>query len=508
MSIRVWDTRPEVRRIDWNSLLPLLEPSDYTIAREVILRGVAALYFIAFLSSFNQFPALLGDNGLSPAPQFLKRLLRQRTPSLFNWRTTTYSDRLLRSICVIGMLLSISVVAGGVQLGPAWVPIPVFLLMWWLYMSIVSIGQQFYGFGWESLILETGFIVGFLGTPQVAPPMLILLFLRWTLFRVEFGAGMIKMRSDNSWRDLTAMDYHHQTQPMPNPLSRWAHRKPPWWHRSETLGSHIIQLVMPWLLFFPQPIASIGATIIIFSQLALVITGNYAWLNWITILIAFSGISDSFLKMLVGGGWPGWGGNLFATVAEGNAQVQSPVWWFIVIAVVFIWLVVLSWLPLRNLFSSRQLMNASFNRWHLVNAYGAFGSMTQMRRELIIEGTLSTDPATDNWHAYEFKGKPGDVFRKAPQVAPYHLRLDWMMWFLALGSWRQAWFSAFLEKILDGDPQIRRLLRTDSFDGQAPELIRVRVFEYRYTTRQERQQTGQWWWREELGTLVSPSGLE
>src|SRR5699024_1224049 len=250
----------------------------------------------------------------------------------------------------------------------------------------------------------------------------------------------------------------------------------------------------------------------------------------------------------------------------------------------------------------RQLMNASFNRWHLVNAYGAFGSMTQMRRELIIEGTLSTDPATDNRHAYEFKGKPGDAFRKAPQVAPYnlrldwmmwflalgswrqawfsaflekildgdpqirrllrtdsfdgqtpelirvrvfeyryttrqerqqdrksvvevnrakrdcssdvcssdlyHLRLDWMMWFLALGSWRQAWFSAFLEKILDGDPQIRRLLRTDSFDGQTPELIRVRVFEYRYTTRQERQQTGQWWWREESGTLVSPSGLE
>src|SRR5699024_337171 len=220
MSIRVWDTRPEVRRIDWNSLLPLLEASDYTIAREVILRGVAALYFIAFLSSFYQFPALLGDNGLSPAPQFRERLRRLRAPSLVSRRPTTYSARLLRSFCVIGMLLRISVVAGGVQLGPAWVPIPVFLLMWWLYMSIVSIGQEFYGFGWESLILETGFIVGFLGTPQVAPPMLILLFLRWTLFRVEFGAGMIKMRSDNSWRDLTAMDYHHQTQPMPNPLSR------------------------------------------------------------------------------------------------------------------------------------------------------------------------------------------------------------------------------------------------------------------------------------------------
>src|SRR5699024_10936993 len=294
-----------------------------------------------------------------------KRLLRQRTPSLFNWRTTTYSDRLLRSICVIGMLLSISVVVGVVQLGPAWVPIPVFLLMWWLYMSIVSIGQQFYGFGWESLILETGFIVGFLGTPQVAPPMLILLFLRWTLFRVEFGAGMIKMRGDNSWRDLTAMDYHHQTQPMPNTLSRWAHRKPPWWHRSETLGSHIIQLVMPWLLFFPQPIASIAATIIILSQLALVVTGNYAWLNWVTILIVFSAISDSFLYSLVGGGWPAWGWEHIAAVLRGEAETQSPAWWFVLIAVVFVFLCVLSWQPLLNLFSSHQLMNVSFNRWHL-----------------------------------------------------------------------------------------------------------------------------------------------
>src|SRR5699024_228858 len=118
MSIRVWDTRPEVRRIDWNSLLPLLEPSDYTISREVILRGVAALYFLAVLTSFNQSPSLLCDSGLRPAPQFLNRLLRQRTPSLFNRPTTTYSDRLLRSFRCIGMLLSISLVVGVVQLGP------------------------------------------------------------------------------------------------------------------------------------------------------------------------------------------------------------------------------------------------------------------------------------------------------------------------------------------------------------------------------------------------------
>ncbi|MDN6498504.1 MAG: lipase maturation factor family protein, partial [Yaniella sp.] len=466
--------------MDFSAWLPLLEATDYTIAREVLLRGVATLYFVAFLGAFNQFPALLGERGLSPAPEFIERTSARNGPSLFRWRFTPYSDRLLRIVCLIGMALSLCVVVGIVQLGPAWTTIPVFLIMWWLYLSIVSIGQYYYGFGWESLLLEVGFIVAFLGTSDVPPPFLILLFLRWTVFRVEFGAGMIKMRGDTSWRDFTAMNYHHQTQPMPNLLSRWAHQKPQWWHKAETLGSHVIQLVFPWLLFFPQPIASIAACVIILSQLALVATGNYAWLNWLTILVAFSALSDSFLRSLVGGGWPGWGWEQVVAVLNGQVTTQSSAW-LLLTAVAFLFLCALSWRPLLNLFSSRQRMNASFNRWHLVNAYGAFGSMTQVRRELIIEGTLSTDPSSETgWQAYEFKGKPGDVYRRAPQVAPYHLRLDWMMWFLALGSGEALWFRRLLDKIVDGDPAIRRLLGTDPFNGQPPVLIRVRVFEYRY----------------------------
>ena len=497
----------EVVPIDWGTWLPLLEATDYTIAAEVLLRGVAALYFVAFLGAFNQFPALLGERGLSPAPEFIERTSASDAPSLFRWRFTPYSDRLLRAVSLIGMGLSLSVVIGIVQLGPAWTTIIVFLLLWWLYLSIVNIGQYYYGFGWESLLLEVGFIVAFLGTPGVAPPLLVLLFLRWTVFRVDFGAGMIKMRGDTSWRDFTAMNYHHQTQPMPNPLSRWAHQKPQWWHKAETLGSHVIQLVFPWLLFFPQPIASIAACVIIFSQLALVLTGNYAWLNWLTIVVTFCAISDSFWHWLAGGDWPEWGWNHVAAVGNGQVAAQSPVWWLVLTTAVVFFLCVLSWQPLANLFSSRQLMNASFNRWHLVNAYGAFGSMTQTRRELIIEGTMSTDPSSETgWQAYEFKAKPGDVYRRAPQVAPYHLRLDWTMWFLALGSGDALWFRRLLDKILDADPAIRRLLSTDPFHGQAPVLIRVRVFEYRYATALQRRETGQWWSRTELGVLVPPYG--
>lgn len=505
--------------MDLSTWLALLDAHDRTIAREVIQRGVAVIYVIAFLSTYHQFPALLGERGLLPAPEHLARPSSRRSPSLFHWHRTPYSDRLLRPMCTVGMLLGASVVVGLPQQGPAWTTIPVFLAMWGLYLSIHSIGQRFYGFGWESMLLEVGFVVGFLGSHAVPPPTLILLFLMWLLLRLEFGAGMIKMRGDTAWRDLTAMDHHHQTQPMPGPLSRWAHLKPRWWHRCEVLGSHAVQLGVVWLVLAPQPVASIAACLIILTQLALVLTGNYAWLNWLTIIVAFSAISDSFLRWVVGGPWPGWGLPLSGTPgADGGAGqgtdpligpgagAHSPLWWLLLTGAVFTWLLVLSWKPLRNLFSRHQLMNASFNRWHLVNAYGAFGSMTKRRLEVVIEGTMSRSPQEGDWRAYEFKGKPGDPARRPRQFAPYHLRLDWMMWFLALRPSAEGWFVALLEKLAEGDRAVRRLLRIDPFDGAPPARLRVKLYDYRYATAQEKRETGHWWARTDLGILATMDG--
>ncbi|MGO3208774.1 MAG: lipase maturation factor family protein [Brachybacterium sp.] len=500
--------------MEWTSWLALLDGHDHLIAREVIQRGVAAVFMLAFLSSFHQFPVLLGERGLLPATEFLERVGDRAGPTLFRWRRTPYSDRLLRVMCLVGIVLGAAVVVGLPQQGPAWSMIAVFGVMWLLYLSIHSVGQVFYGFGWESMLLECGFLVGFLGSHAVAPPLLILFFLRWMLLRLEFGAGMIKLRGDESWRDLTAMDHHHQTQPMPGPLSRLAHLAPRWWHRLEVLGSHAVQLGVIWLILLPQPFASIAAVAVILTQLFLVLTGNYAWLNWLTILVAFAAISDSFLRWATGGPWPGWGwqhwprwprsGDPFAAGAP-PAVDASPLWWQLLILAVFAGLLVLSWKPLRNLFSSRQLMNASFNRFHLVNAYGAFGSMTERRFEVVIEGTRAPDPDTadeEEWLPYEFKGKPGDVRRRSRQFAPYHLRLDWQMWFLALRPGPQAWFVALLEKLRSGDPGVRRLLRTDPFEGRAPTGIRVRYFEYLYARPPERRWSGAWWVRTDLGVIA------
>ncbi|MGO2862576.1 MAG: lipase maturation factor family protein [Brevibacterium sp.] len=517
--------------MDATGLISLLSAEDYTIAREVLQRGFGLLFLIAFLSAFNQFPALLGEHGLTPAPRFIARTTAAQAPSLFRWSRFSYTDRRLRLVCVTGMILAVSIVIGLPQMGPVWTPVPVFLAMWGLYLSISSIGQRFYGFGWESLLLEAGFLVGFLGSHEAAPPLLMILLLRWFVVRVEFGAGMIKMRGDSSWRDLTAMDYHHQTQPMPGPLSRLAHLMPWWWHRGETLGSHIVQLATPWLLFLPQPIASFAALAIIITQLALVVSGNYAWLNWATILLAVSGISDSFFRWFLGGPFPEWGwqsvidrstgaeegaGSSGTDLAAGSggdlatSSGASPLWWLILVTVFVAWQCWLNIPALRNLFSSHQLMNASFNRWGLGNAYGAFGSMTETREEIIIEGTLDPEGAA-GWEEYEFKGKPGDVTRRGPIVAPYHLRLDWLMWFAALGDYRQTWFSRLLEKIGSGDPQIRRLMGRDPFAGRAPALIRVRVFTYRYATAIERREAAAagrprpWWVRSDPRTLLPPT---
>ncbi len=525
--------------MDMTAVLSLLSAEDYTISREIIQRGFGVLFLIAFLSAFTQFPALLGERGLTPAPRFIALTTAEQAPTIFRWKRFPYSDGRLRLVSVIGMVLAASAIIGLPQAGPAWVPIPVFLAMWALYFSITSIGQRFYGFGWESLLLEAGFLVGFLGSHEVVPTLPMILLLRWFVVRVEFGAGMIKMRGDSSWRDLTAMDYHHQTQPMPNPLSRLAHLTPAWWHRGETLGSHVVQLIAPWLLFLPQPIASFAAAAIIITQFALVITGNYAWLNWATILIACSGISDSFFRWIVGGPFPGWGWDSVVDKVTGSAGAEaigpsagtgpSPVWWMVLVLVFVAWQCWLNVPAVRNLFSPGQLMNASFNRLGLGNAYGAFGSMTETRNEIIIEGWIDpgedsgevgdghdTDedlPADEGWREYRFKGKPGDVERISPLVAPYHLRLDWLMWFAALGDYRQSWFSELLRHIGSGDQQIRRLMGPDPFDGEAPELIRVRVFTYRYATRAERRAAAAagrprpWWVRSNPRVLVRPIDL-
>jgi uncharacterized membrane protein YhdT len=468
---------------------------DYQIARFLIERGLGLLYLIAFVVAFVQFPALCGERGLEPAPEFLARVRFRDAPSVFHWR---YSDRLLRIVSATGAVLSAAVVLGIASAAPLIVTMLIWAVLWLLYLSIMNVGGTFYGFGWESQLVETGFVAIFLGNAATTPLFATMLLFRWIGFRVEFGAGLIKLRGDECWRKLTCMEYHHETQPLPNPLSWFAHHAPRWWHRLEALGNFAVQLILPFGLFLPQPFASLAAVLMIATQLYLVLTGNYSWLNWVTIIAIVAGISDSSVRLV----FP----SLAPTTA---APIDTPLWFTAASLAFALVVVVLSYWPVRNLLSSRQAMNRSFNSWHLVNTYGAFGSVTRTRYEVVVEGTDADDPATDDdWREYPFKAKPGDPKRLPPQVAPYHLRLDWLMWFIPISpAYAGTWFPRFLHRLLEADPPTLRLLRHDPFAGRRPTYVRARLFHYRYSTYRELRETGNWWVRRPVGELVSQTTL-
>jgi hypothetical protein len=467
---------------------------EYWLARQILQRGVAAIYLIAFIAAARQFRALIGERGMLPVPAFVARVSFRATPSIFHLH---YSDRFFAAVSWFGAALSAAIVGGVIDLVPLWVSMAMWLLLWVLYLSIVNVGQRWYGFGWESLLLEAGFIAIFLGNDETAPPLPTVLVAIWLLFRVEFGAGLIKLRGDACWRDLTCLYYHHETQPMPGPLSWFFHHLPKPLHRVEVAGNHFAQLVVPFALFAPQPIASGAATIVIVTQLWLVLSGNFAWLNWVTIILAFCAIDHtSFARVL--------------PVPDPLALPRTPLWFAGLVIAFAVVTVCLSYWPVRNMISSRQRMNAAFNPYHLMNTYGAFGSIGRVRLEVVIEGTDEPE-VTDAtvWKEYGFKGKPGDPRRLPRQWAPYHLRLDWLMWFAALTPrYARDWLGPFVIRLLQNDAPTLRLLRHNPFPESPPRYVRAQLYQYRFTTWHELRHERMWWHRTLVGEYLPPVSLE
>jgi hypothetical protein len=474
------------------------------LARLLVQRGLAALYALAFLNALNQFKPLLGERGLLPVTDYLARVRFRDAPSLFHWR---YSDRLFSVVAWSGLALALVALAGVSERGPLWLSLAIWLALFVLYLSLVNVGQTFYGFGWESMLLEAGFFTAFLGPSKYAPSLVALLALRWMLFRVELGAGLIKLRHDRCWRDLTCLYFHYETQPLPNPLSRTFHHFPRPFQRFSVLVSHFVQLVCPFGLFAPAPVASIAAAFIVVHQLLLIVSGNYAWLNWLTVVLGCSALDDRAVAR-------------FLPLAAASFE-SRPLPFTIVLVVLAVATVLLSIKPALNLVSKNQAMNETYNPLHLVGSYGAFGSVTRERHEVVIEGTSAlelTDAA--EFREYEFKGKPGDPRRLPRQWAPYHLRLDWMLWFLPLRmSGRRAgfvplrhelWFVRLIQRLLEGDAALLSLLRGNPFPDTPPRFVRASLYRYDFTSRKERAETGLVWkraWVSEYLPAVSLEGL-
>ena len=463
---------------------------DYWFARLAFQRGLAVIYLIAFAAALRQFRPLLGERGLLPVPAFTARVPFRSAPSLF---AVHYSDRFFAAVTGGAAVLAAALAAGLGDLVPLWDSMLLWAGPWAVQVSLVNVGQTWYGFGWETLLAESGFLAIFLGNARTAPPVLVLWLVRWLIFRVEFGAGLIKMRGDRCWRDLTCLRYHHETQPMPGPLSWFFHHLPGPLHRAEALANHAAQLVVPFALFAPQPVASVAAAIIIVTQLWLVLSGNFAWLNWLTIVLAASVPDDAAAARVL-------------PLPAAPQFAAPPGWYEGIVVAVTAGVAVLSYRPARNLLSRDQLMNHSFDPLRLVSTYGAFGGISRRRYEVIIEGTSDRriTPGTQ-WRAYEFKGKPGDPRRRPRQFAPYHLRLDWMMWFAALSPrYADPWLIPLLHRLAAGDRAVLALLRSNPFPDAPPVFVRARLYRYRYTTWRELRETGAWWQRSAVRDYVRP----
>lgn len=467
------------------------ELAPYWYSRFLFERGLALVYLIAFVAVVNQFIPLLGEHGLLPVPRFIESVPVRLSPSLFYLRAT---DGVFRAAGWLGILLSLFALVAlvhhrsGIAAGVVWG------LLWLLYLSFVNVGQVFYGFGWESLLLEAGFFTIFAGAGTVAPAMLLNWIYRWTLFRLMFGAGLIKLRGDACWLNLTCLDYFYETQPIPNALSWYFHRLPRPVLHGGVVFNHVVELIVPFGYFLPQPFAGIAGLITIVFQLTLIIGGNLSWLNWLTIVLAFTTLDNRFLS---------WLPVSLPDIAP-MPSVQRVVTYALALLVG-----ALSIPPAINMLSPNQVMNTSFNSLHVVNTYGAFGSITRERDEIVIEGT---DAATIDehtiWQEYQFKGKPGDPGRRPAQIAPYHLRLDWLMWFAAMGSAQdEPWFSELVVKLLQGQKDVVGLFAGNPFSDRPPRWIRARLYRYTFTTAAERHTTGRWWNRELLSEYFPPVSL-
>jgi hypothetical protein len=483
----------------------------YHLARFLILRLLGLIYLVGFAIVLFQGLPLFGSQGLLPVGAFTARVAGElgssgaafaRLPSLF-W--LGHSDGALMAAAWCGAALSLLVLLG-VTNGV------VMTALWALYMSFVHVGQDWYGYGWEIQLLETGFLAIFLCPvrtiapfPAARPAPLVIWLFRWLIFRIMVGAGLIKLRGDPCWRDLTCLDFHYETQPNPNPFSRNLHFAPHSFSAFGVLFNHFVELAVPWLMLLGRHAARIAGCFLVVFQVTLIVSGNLSFLNWLTIVPALACFDDGFLSRLL----PRTLAHR-AEEAEAEAARRAPGWRpqlaggaAAVCAISVAWLSV----PVvTNLCSGHQVMNTSFGSWDLVNTYGAFGSVGRERREIVFEGTTdpSPGPATD-WREYAFKCAPCDPVRRPCVITPYHYRLDWQMWFAAMSSPnRYPWTLHFVWKLLHADPGTLSLLAGNPFPGTAPRFVRARLYVYRFAP----PGSGRWWDRTLVGDWIPPLSTE
>lgn len=490
------DTRSERGRpfslSKWPGGEAVTAPS-YRLTADLFLRALGLVYLIAFVSLWVQVQGLVGSGSILPVADFLTRAHTAlgadafaRLPTLL-WLSS--SDIALNLLCGGGVLFAVLLMLGIL-------PALSLALLWLFYLSLTVGGQVFLSFQWDVLLLETGFLAIFLAPLNLRtrfgrgpePSRLALFLLKLLLFRLMFTSGVVKLTSgDASWLTGVALRFHYETQPLPTPLAYFAHHLPLWFQRVSLYVTFFVELVVPWFYFAPRRLRFLAGGFTALLMLLIALTGNYGFFNLLTVVLCLSLLDDRALAWLRVSNTP-----------------EKPYRRWPRALVVGVTAVVITFTPLLVYSALRPgaawpgFANRAYGwlqPFRSFNSYGLFRVMTTRRPEIILEG--SDDGET--WLTYDFKFKPGNLERAPPIVQPHMPRLDWQMWFAALGSCeRTPWFVQFLVRLLEGAPEVTGLLESNPFDTP-PKFVRATLYDYHYTAPANLREEGRWWQRETLG---------
>jgi len=501
-------------RIGWGRHV---EQPSYFLTRWLFLRALGVIYLIAFLSLWTQIGGLVGHNGILPANQLMQAAGKyfdaqgaglDRFHQLPTLCWINASDVSLQAQCAAGTVLALLVIIG---IAPA----PSLFLLWLVYLSLCTVCREFLGFQWDVLLLEAGFLAIFFaprtwlpGLARERPPSRIVLWLlRWLLFRLMFQSGITKLIYDDpTWRNLTALTFHYETQPLPTWIGWYAHQLPVWCQKASCGAMYFIELVLPFLFFAPRRLRFVAAGGTVLLQLLIGLTGNYNFFNLLTIVLCIPLLDDFALEKFV----PRRAGRFLPSLHPQPPPLPYP-WWRFWLTGLFAAFVVLI-TTVEMLFNCRvnfpwprpvMDLTMAVSPLRSLNSYGLFRVMTRPRYEIIVEG--SEDGV--KWKPYEFKWKPGDLKHRPGFVEPHQPRLDWQMWFEALrplDAGPSEWFGNFCIRLLQGSPEVLALLAKNPFPDKPPHYIRAIRYEYHFTTPAECKQTGDWWKRERRGEYLPP----
>ncbi|NJK91289.1 MAG: DUF393 domain-containing protein [Blastochloris sp.] len=479
---------------------------SYSMATWLFLRGMALVYLLAFLSLLPQVTALVGPEGIWPAQLYLNRVFEQwqldallQLPTVF-WLGS--SDLALLSVCILGCLLALSALCG-------WGGASLFLVLWFLYLSLVQVGGPFLSFQWDHLLLEAGFLC-FLLSPwhaqplapsQLRPSFLARWLILFLLFRLMFASGLVKLASgDPTWANLTALTYHYETQPLPSPLAYFLHHTPLWFHQGSALIMFSVELILPFLIFCPRRPQLVAASAFLSLQLLIALSGNYGFFNLLSSLLCLLLIDDKT--------WTRLPLSFFRPNPNpDDVKTQNSVQ-LLPYALLVLLLSTVS-------FSSLLLKKSDWPDWiqkirqivapyRSINHYGLFAVMTTTRREIMIEG--SNDGI--QWLPYRFKWKPDELTELPGWVAPHQPRLDWQMWFAALGTAQQnPWFIQFCRQLLLGNEKVLSLLDHNPFPDNPPRYLRANLLIYTFAPVSERTPNGPWWQAQPEQPYLRPISL-